>query len=262
MPTQDRSTLVLDIAGADREPRVRRRHGPNDVGLELRAERLRDISDRNPTAPLPAAPLLELGNTKLGGSGRLFGSVWVWNLPAMTTCPGRSPWCAASCYNGDPRSDVFPIDAWRANLTAVEGAPEETAAKVLSLLEAAPKPVAVRLHSSGDFCSESYIDWWAGLISQTPKVRYWAYTRSWAVAGLMPRLESLRALPNMQLFASWDHTMPRPPEGWRLSIISNGNGVSTKVNLDCPEQYEGGPRCADCGYCITKRRGNVIFHPH
>lgn len=213
-------------------------------------------------AALPAAVFLEQGNRKTGISGRFFESIWVWNLPPMTTCPGKSSWCAAHCYNADPREDVFPVARWLQNLKLIEETPDEAAAQIIAFLKATPKKTAVRIHSSGDFHSIPYVEWWTRVIHACPTVRFWAYTRSWIEPGLRDALELLRDCPNLQMFASWDVTMPRPPEGWRLSIISEGSNTSKPPNLYCPEQYEGGPACVDCGYCIRKGSGNVIFHSH
>ena len=248
------------VLGSDHQ---RKRGRPGADTVAWRRARLAEIAQPDEVAPADVpTPLLEPGNSKTGRDGRLFGSIWVWNLRPMSTCPGRSRWCSENCYNADPRAGVYPIDRWSENWRAIESSPEGSAVYLLAALASAKPRVGVRIHSSGDFYSEQYIRWWVEIATAASKVRFWAYTRSWAVGALLPALETLRALPNVQLFASWDATMGKPPEGWRLSIISEGTLVSTKRNLDCPEQYVDGPPCADCGYCIVKRSGNVIFHSH
>ena len=49
---------------------------------------------------------LSEGNRKTGTSGKFFNSVFVWNLPSVATCPGRSDWCMEHCYNADTREDL------------------------------------------------------------------------------------------------------------------------------------------------------------
>lgn len=241
----------------------RKRQRPSDETVAWRKAKLGELTALDPhDAKLIPSPFIESGNKKTGISGRFFRSIWVWNLPPMTTCPGRSDWCIAHCYNADPRDEVYPVARWLENLRLVQERPEESAAQVIAFLKTAPKRVAVRIHSSGDFFSTSYVEWWARIMRECPDVRFWAYTRSWANPGLRADLERLRECSNLQLFASWDVTMPRPPGGWRLSIISEGPHTSKRPNLSCPEQYEGGPPCVDCGYCIRKGSGNVIFHSH
>ena len=140
--------------------------------------------------------------------------------------------------------------------------PDDSASRITHTLASATPPVGVRIHSSGDFYSAEYVEWWRGIIEALPEVRFWAYSRSWVDSSLLSHLEVLRALPNLQLFASWDDTMSPAPEGWRLSIVRNGPTFSSIGSLDCPEQYDGGPNCANCAYCILANDGNVIFHTH
>lgn len=244
-------------------PSKRKRARPTDETIGWRTRRLAELATLDgQEIPSPQQPLIEPGNKKTGLAGKFFRSICVWNLPPVVTCPGRSDWCMAYCYNADPRSDVYPVAKWMENLRLFEASPQEAEQFIVSVINAQEKPAAVRIHSSGDFYSIGYINCWINIVSECPDVRFWAYTRSWTDSTLLPALESLRGLPNVQLFASWDATMPRPPDGWRLSIISEGTNLSTANNLDCPEQYEGGPPCADCGYCIRKGAGNVIFHSH
>jgi len=241
---------------------VRRRTRPDDPEITTRQARLAAYADLRPDAERPARPELQAGNAKTGLNGRFFGAIRVWNLPPMATCPGRSAWCSANCYNADDRPDIYAISDWEANWRAVEGAPEATRDYVLQELAASPGPVGVRIHSSGDFYSAAYMDWWGEILDRAPDVRFWAYTRSWSRPELQAPLAALRRRPNLQLFASWDRTMPPPPAGWRLSLMSEDVDQSDPRNLVCPEQYAGGKSCADCGYCILKRGGNVVFHTH
>jgi len=241
----------------------RKRTRPTDETVAWREQRLANLAQLEPaSAELLLSPFIEPGNGKTGVSGRFFRSIWVWNLPPMATCPGRSKWCVANCYNADPRDEVYPVAKWLQNLRLVEEQPENSAAHIIDFFASAPRRAGVRIHSSGDFYSSAYIDWWRQIIEASPEVRFWAYTRSWTTQSLKTDLERLRSLSNLQLFASWDATMPRPPDGWRLSIISEGQHINKRPNFDCPEQYEDGPSCADCGYCIRKRAGNVLFHSH
>ena len=85
------------------------------------------------------------------------------------------------------------------------------------------------------------------------------YTRSWIVEDLLPALEQLRDIPNMQLFASVDNTMPLPPKGWRVAFIENDPRAD---GLLCNEQTNQKESCLSCGYCFEQNSGNVIFRVH
>ena len=235
---------------------------PDESIVAGRTARLAALSTIPSNIPSTLRPQLDFGNGKTGLHGRLFDAIRVWNLRPVSTCPGKSPWCAKNCYNADPRSDVFPMDQWTVNWKFVEERPEEAISLILGEIRDAGKRVGVRIHSSGDFYSSNYIKLWIEIVRNSKNAKFWTYTRSWTVPSLVGDLESLRQENNIQMFASWDSSMGKPPANWRLSIISEGATASSKVNLDCPEQYQGGPSCADCGYCINRKSGNVIFHTH
>lgn len=244
------------------------RPAPSQDLLDWREAHLKDLGLlRRPSAgdtdQIPRG--LEQGNSKTGISGEFYDNVFVWSLPAVATCPGASAWCKRFCYNADPRAEKFPLRAWSDNWASVEEHSEILAARILEQLRATLGRTAVRIHSSGDFFSIDYVRFWLAIASQEPTVAFWAYTRSWAVPSLLPWLEELRSLTNVQLFASWDRTMPPPPPTWRLSLVAFGATEPVYRNqpaLQCPEEYGAAESCASCGYCIREGTGDVLFSAH
>jgi hypothetical protein len=260
-----RTTLLFRIATMFPKAKSPKRPLPTSQGLTWRQgflTALQWIRPSQPTSPIPEG--LAPGNKKTGDSGRFYRSVFVWNIPAVVSCPGASEWCLTHCYNADPRADIFPVSAWRDNWSWFTYKPQELRARILEQLSSAERPTAVRIHSSGDFYSQSYILFWIDVIRQCQDVQFWAYTRSWTIPDLLPHLELLRAEPNFELFASWDNTMPHPPNGWRLSLVEEKAEAFTKQPHDllCPEQVGQVPNCASCGFCIERRAGNVLFLTH
>jgi hypothetical protein len=134
----------------------------------------------------------------------------------------------------------------------------------LSQLRVAKSRSAVRIHSSGDFYSPEYVRFWRSIVQAAPTTRFWAYTRSWRVKELLAVLNELRAEPNVQLFASWDETMPDPPDGWRVSMVVDTPDEQSVFapSRACPEQTGELPNCASCGYCIAPRNGHITFYLH
>ena len=210
--------------------------------------------------------LLSLGNTKTGIQGRHFQKIFVWNLPAVKTCPGASHWCLSVCYNADSRKEIFPVEMWNQNRIIAKNRPQEFIDRIVSQLSDAPKPNAVRIHSSGDFFSVDYIMAWIKIVGLAKETTFWAYTRSWSIEILLEPLEELKKLPNVQLFASWDSSMPNPPLFWRISKVfrAQEDAFNTKKKGDivCPEQFENGPNCVSCGFCMKKDLGDVLFLLH
>lgn len=193
------------------------------------------------------------------------------------TCPGSTPECERICYASRPVAELGPVSSmWLRNTMTDEVPPIPEEAKYL------------RLHVSGDFNSIGYISNWITRISARPEVHVWGYTRSWRVPTLLPHLENLRALPNVQLFASMDKSTPElPPYGWRRAWIdgdprggevhrvlahtdkaglfryfelqSTMDGVKSLI---CPEETKAVANCIDCGFCVTGQRNDVIFLEH
>lgn len=221
------------------------------------------------------------GNLKLG-----FG-VFTYSRPAGEkggTCPGATAECEAICYAKRITGPVH--DVHLRNVGAlVPPIPEDCQ--------------ALRIHVSGDFDTPAYIMNWVSRLQARPEVAAWAYTRSWRCDDLLPYLEQLRSLPNMQLFASMDpSTDELPPTGWRRAWLwrdhmngqwsfehrllnwsrmpDGGKFLSTLRRLDsrnqitqdgtpsyvCPEETGHKADCVSCGYCFDGRRHDVTFLEH
>lgn len=207
------------------------------------------------------------GNTKLGMDG-----VYTYSrLPGRIggTCPGASPECQDICYAMRVVNTPPVWEVWRRNSEAVR----------LPGIEDPLPPDAkiVRIHVSGDFDTTYYIDQWYWLVRAHPDVRFFSYTRSWRIPELLARLERLRALPNMQLFASIDKSIEElPPQGWRRAWLEDdpraqypgGEGFHDTTSIDgepgyvCPEETGRKASCQDCNYCIKGKRGDLVFLIH
>jgi hypothetical protein len=175
------------------------------------------------------------------------------------TCPGASAWCDAlvasgACYATRPYRQYAESRAqWDANARA-ERAP------ALPPPRRDGAPIKLRIHVSGDFDSAPYVRSWIAALRARPDVIAWAYTRSWRVPRLRRALEDLRALHNVQLFASIDPTIREdPPSGWRVAWISGDPRAGGPV---CPEQLGRVRDCDACGICYRARRGDITFLQH
>lgn len=201
------------------------------------------------------------GNMKIGADvftysklpGKEFGS-----------CPGSTAVCEVLCYA--KRIGGIVRDIYEVNTNAKDVPPIPHDAKLL------------RIHVSGDFDTVDYIDAWVARLLERPDVTCWAYTRSWRVPSLLPALERLRALPNVQLFASMDHSSELAPTGWRRAWIQNDKDRAREniysydgenhVTLDgtmsyvCPEETGTKPNCQACGYCFNGKKNDVTFIEH
>jgi hypothetical protein len=214
------------------------------------------------------------------------------DLKLAGTCPGATKECQSFCYAARPvAEDDAVYNMWRKN-SETEDVP----------MELPPDCKMLRLHISGDFSSRGYIDGWFALLSQRPDVKTWAYTRSWRVPALLPALDRLRALPNVQLFASVDteHTNAEIEsittkyteagrEPWRIAWIDGDHRgdrynynlsrienekpgllgkyplrltMSGAKSLVCPEETGQKANCVECRYCFDGKRNDVTFLKH
>lgn len=234
------------------------------ANLMKEMELLECIEPQNLSEPVG----MENGNTKTGECGKVYDKIFVWNLPPVITCPGLSEWCKFNCYNADNRYDKFPIDKWCENLWWVLNKKEVLSNKIqLQLNEYRSQKVAVRIHSSGDFFSKEYIEFWKKIIEKNPRVDFWAYTRSWCVEELEKSIIDLNQLDNMCLIFSCDKTMKKPLEGFPKSIVVNSSKEmlelsNMKKGIICPEQYNLISGCADCGICIRNLSRDIYFILH
>ena len=187
------------------------------------------------------------GNLKIGLGVITYSKI------ALATCPGASVWCKKDCY-AQRIHGVVEEFVYRVNTVAGADVPD------------LPEDAKIcRPHVSGDFDSVPYIERWVEIVKSRPDVVFWAYTRSWNVSELLPALMKLQALPNMQLFASMDHSTPNmPPDGWRIAWIDGDERIPKGVSLVCPEERKKVENCEKCGYCfrVPKTPRHVVFLKH
>lgn len=199
------------------------------------------------------------GNSKLGPG------VYTYSKPAgrARSCPGSTDYCEEVCYAKRMTSNLWLRELYTRNLWRGANLPELPADARL-----------VRGHVSGDFDSHDYVCSWIDLSRWRPEVLFWFYTRSWRVPELLPRLEDLRACPNVQLWASMDPESELPPEGWRRAWLDGdlriGHLVAKRayrvlgevVAPACPEETGEKANCVDCLYCFATQEGDLVFLEH
>ena len=170
----------------------------------------------------------------------------VWNLPAVTTCPFRTPSCEKYCYARKAERlypDCLPSrtrnfdESRRADFVARM---TYTILKVRKASRAAT--VVVRIHESGDFYNAEYARKWLEIMNNCKgeSIKFIAYTKSFAY------FDGVELPKNFSLRASvWADTTPAALE----TIARNGWNIYTAV-----EKFETGDaftrcRCSDCATC-------------
>lgn len=196
-------------------------------------------------------------NTKLGRSIAAF------SLPALSTCPGKTKYCESVCYATSGFFNFKNVKGSLAN-NYTESLKDSFVKDVLSEIKAS-KATELRIHPSGDFYSEAYINKWIEIVQETPNVRYWVYSRSWSIPELSKSLKILAEQPNVQFFASVDETTIGIPEKhFRLaSLVKDWELVSSDF-VRCPNLKNKNITCDKCTYCFkpSKTKQHVVFKEH
>jgi hypothetical protein len=144
--------------------------------------------------------LIQPGNSKMGGVAN-------YSMRAKASCPGRTPICDAFCYAAAGRFNASNVMRTH-DRNLAESRRADFARRVIDEITKM-KLELLRVHVAGDFYDEAYIDKWIQIAKACPNTKFYAYTRSWRVAELVPALRRLARCPNFQLWLSADRDSHR-----------------------------------------------------
>jgi hypothetical protein len=201
----------------------------------------------------------------------LGGSIWHFDLPAIVTCPGRSSVCEQVCY-ATRRRFRFPQVQERLQWCYQQSRRADFVQRVAQ--EIRRKGIlVVRIHVSGDFFSAAYAGKWLEVMRQSPRVKFYFYTRSWRRPSIAAVLERMAALPCCKAWYSIDRETGLPayvPVGVRLAYLQDREGDAPELidlmfrvhrlrrqrfslPLVCPQETPKGAandvNCGNCGTC-------------
>ena len=210
-----------------------------------------------------ARGLLSMGNRKLGPS------IHTWSLEAQKTCPGSTPLCRTHCF---AKRGKFLFKHVREKL-----AWNWEQAKRPDFVERMTREIrrkgvlACRIHPSGDFATVEYARKWLEVMRQSPRTKFWAYTRSYLIPEFSEILEKMAGLSNFKLWYSIDDDTGMPdliPPGVRLAYMQvdtdrmeNADLVFRiqrlrkekprfRLPMICPDETpRGRSRETNCGFC-------------
>lgn len=250
-------TRFVKLKNDEGEPRHRiRLRQPRLPGLE--AAFVREARTKFPTRVLLVSAMPKLlvsahSNVKIGRDvrkGRLKG-YWIYllSLEERKTCP---PSCKhwQSCYGNQ-----MPF-AKRINHDDPDFLPR-LKDEIAVLYHQRKGKVLLRLHQLGDFYSESYVDFWLGILRQYPLLQIFGYTARMPetpIGGLVVEMNRRYRGRCMIRFSNSGRR--------RMSTVSIGSAESVPANtFICPEQTGKTRCCATCGACWSTTK-NVAFLEH
>ncbi len=190
------------------------------------------------------------GNTKLAGA-------LTFSLPPIKSCLNCSS-CKHTCY-ARKAYKAYPSckNAWDLNF--------ELAKNHLDLLETlltaqiqeeydkrpAQNPLVVRIHVSGDFFSQEYLDMWARIADRFPMVYFWGYTK------VRDMFSFVRVPWNMNIINSFiaGDMLNYGPEEYVDQLCEQYGAFK------CPATTNGPILCMrDCKYCLTGTSPVFVQH--
>lgn len=171
----------------------------------------------------------------------------IWNLPAVITCPYRTKECEKFCY-AKKAEKAYPAVLPSRERNLAESKKAEFAVNMTeTILQIAKgtkkKNIIVRIHESGDFYNQSYVNAWLEIMDNCKadrRIKFIAYTKSFKF------FDGVKLPKNFSLRASiWNDTKPE-----QLEIVKRNNwNIYTAV-----ESFKVGDsftrcKCKDCATC-------------
>ena len=183
--------------------------------------------------------LTQRGNSKLNNT-------WMFNLPATKAVCGRE---CPGCYAIREQTRFPAVLTARESRFTAASQPTFAADIIAELSRARNLPKYYRIHASGEFFSQAYLDSWQQIAEAYPSVIFYAYTKRKDDFDF----EAVSALPNFVLIDSL-----------HFGKINYGPLSSAPANaFVCP--HSATITCGDsCTYCMTKEAqdNGVYFIKH
>lgn len=187
------------------------------------------------------------------GNKKLPKGTVIFNIPAVTTCPFRTPLCERSCY-ALKAERLYPqvLPARQHNLDIVQKGQFKQAMK-RAIVKHYKKIKTIRVHESGDFFKQSYLNDWYELARMFPEFTFYAYTKSFY-------LDFSNKPDNFVLIASFDETTDELRktryEEVKPYFDNTFTIVSKKAKASCIQD------CSRCNICWTKKGLDITVNKH
>lgn len=172
---------------------------------------------------------------------------FVWNIPAVVTCPFRTAMCTADCYAVKAEKAYPTVLPARRDNFEMSKLPSFVADMTDFIMSRAKKmrknKLIVRIHESGDFYNQEYANKWLEImrncLSDT-RIVFIAYTKSFRY------FDGVDLPENFRLRASiWADTKPE-----QIEIVKrNGWPIYTAVEKFSDDDTFHQCRCSDCAGC-------------
>lgn len=192
--------------------------------------------------------MLSFGNKKLPGTTA------IWSLPCQITCPNKTKWCTRWCYS--QKAERLYKNTVKSRTRNLEYSKLDYFTGMMSgeIIQNIKKISAIRIHASGDFYNQKYLDKWIEIMNNFPRLLFTTYTKSILDYSKLPS--------NCVLFFSVDESTRPSDLKWYLAQGKRMAYADTEVPenaIICPAKTTG---CGECKVCYSKSKKSVWFKRH
>lgn len=178
----------------------------------------------------------------------------IWNLPAITTCPGCTSICSSKCY-AMKNQRRFPTCKTSREANLIESKKSSFFDEMVQAISQTVKSYKAfkgffRIHESGDFYSQQYLNDWKEIAICFPTIKFLAFTKSF-------NLDFSNTPSNLKIIASiMPDTTLEAPVGFPKAFAGDCEGMENAI--ECPGN------CDSCGMCwsLSELNKNVHFKMH
>lgn len=187
------------------------------------------------------------------GNKKLPKDTLIWNIPAVITCPGKTEFCRVSCYALKAERLYKNVKACRTQ-NLKDSVNSNFVERMNTILwDKQSKYRQVRIHESGDFYNQEYLNKWFLIASMHSGTTFYAYTKSF-------HLDFSQKPGNFVLIASFDKaSTPMAKalyENKKQYFDNTFSIVDRKSPADCIQD------CTACNNCWVKKGMNITINQH
>jgi hypothetical protein len=188
-------------------------------------------------------------------NGNIRMSFPTFSILADVTCPGSTPLCRKFCYAKKAERQYPNVRLSRTkNLACIKtaGFVADTIAELSKR-----KFECMRIHESGDFTSQAYLNKWFKICRALPQKKFLVYTQNY-------KLNFSKSPPNLVLYYTVWPDSQSVPNGLKAYVVDNGKGKIPQYIVPKAHVCQKGhtiDKCDECVWCY-EGKGDVIFMLH
>jgi hypothetical protein len=167
------------------------------------------------------------------------------NLPAKLTCPGSTEFCRSKCYACKAERiwpAVLPYRTRNFEASKSSSFVNDICIELEKIQSSKKATKFFRLHESGDFYSQAYLDKWSAIAKIFPSVKFLAFTKSF-------HLDFSRIPANLKIvYSVMQDTSVPVPEGPKAYA-----GLTVEGSFECVGH------CDNCVKCWSLKPSKSVY---